>query len=60
MRPPAHGSERFTISNVGQQPEGGLSADDVIIMALHYRGGWDYQPELYVRMQDIPENRRRK
>ena len=56
LRPSAPGSERFTISNAGWLPERGLSADDVLIMGLHYRGGWDYQLELYVRMQSVPEN----
>lgn len=58
MRPPVRGSERFTISNVQSwQHEQGLSADDVLIMGLNYRGGWDYQLDLYVRMQNFPENK---
>jgi hypothetical protein len=51
------GSERFTISNAQYRPEQGLSANDVLIMGLHYRGGWDYQPELYVKMQNISGDR---
>jgi len=53
LQPPMFGSERFTISNAQWLSDQGLSADDVLIMGLDYRGGWDYQPDLYVRMQNI-------